>query len=364
MPTDTDSGIYIYDGTESASPYKTMLNLLANSVKSAILALKAMLTDTAQGAQNWAYNSCFDINQRGGTSWTAVGWTVDRWYLYARAATTVNWITLDATETFFKTRKCIELLATATTNSATYVQAFGSVDTLDDIAEMRGQAVKFEVPMVGLNAASSATISIQKSPTANRVTNTDWTVINSLTVTPGTAGTKAIVYATIPANATAAGIRIVVSTNNNPNGYGVRIGRITFAPGTTPPSQHRRRGFTAKGDEYECLAHYVRLASASGAIEYFGNGIAYNANGAVFAVKLPVLMRDIPTLSYSALAHFTAVDGVNSVVPTGISRYSMAATNDTVAVLLDKTGGYTQFRPYFLSGTSASAFIDFSAELT
>lgn len=347
MPTDTDSGIYIYDGSESASPYKTMLNLLANSVKNAIIALKAMFTDTAQGASNWAFNSCFDINQRGGTSWTAVGWTVDRWYLYSRVATTVNWITLGATETFFKTIKCIELLATATTNSATYVQAYAA----EDVAEMRGQAVKFEVPMLGLNAASQATISIQKSPTANSVSATNWTVINSVNVTPGTAGTKAIVYATIPADTTAAGVRVVVSTNNNPNGYGVRIGRITFAPGTTPPSQHRRRGFTAKGDERECMAYYARRAVyAAGAV---GGGAP---NIALVAIQFPQLMRVAPTIAW--ISGGIAMDGALDIAITGAS--SRNATTSGLEAL------YTLASSFSATGrgvTVREALTEFSAEL-
>lgn len=361
MPIDTDSGIHIYDGTESASPYKSMLNLLANSVKVAIIALKAMFTDTAQGAQNWAYNSCFDINQRGGISWTGVGWTVDRWYLFARVATTVNWITLGATETFFKTRKCIELLATATTNSATYVQAFGSVDQLDDIAEMRGQAVKFEVPMVGLNAASSATISIQKSATANRVTNTDWTVINSVNVTPGTAGTKAIVYATIPADATAAGVRIVVSTTNNPNGYGVRIGRITFAPGTTPPSQHRRRGFTAKGDERECMAHYVSFDSVGNTTRVFP-GTAIGTSWSTGALVLPAVMRSA-TPDVEIVGSWVLSDGGTVLSMSGLASWSVVTGSKWPALIATIGSGAVSYRQYWLESTAAGGRIGLSAEL-
>lgn len=358
MPTDTDSGIYIYDGSESASPYKTMLNLLANSVKNAIIALKAMFTDTAQGASNWAFNSCFDINQRGGTSWTAVGWTVDRWYLYSRVATTVNWITLGATETFFKTIKCIELLATATTNSATYVQAYAA----EDVAEMRGQAVKFEVPMLGLNAASQATISIQKSPTANSVSATNWTVINSVNVTPGTAGTKAIVYATIPADTTAAGVRVVVSTNNNPNGYGVRIGRITFAPGTTPPSQHRRRGFTAKGDERECMAYYVRLTTGGAQYVLFGHGFADGSTSAQIGIQLPVKMRTQANPTAESGGTFSLMGGGASAV-TSFAQISASFIGDAFVCVYPLSSGLSTNSVYALRSTSVNAFLAFSAEL-
>lgn len=360
MPIDTDSGIHIYDGTESASPYKTMLNLLANSTKAAILTLKAMFSDTAQGAANWLYNSAADIAQRG-TVFTAVGWTIDRWYLFARVATTVQRVTLAATDSFFKTKYAVEILATAATNSAKWVQSFAD----DDVADMRGTTVVFAVPIVGTNSAAAATIAIEKSPTANRVTNTDWTVLASTNVTPGTSGTVAYVSATIPADATAAGIRVSVSTNNNPNGQGVRVSRMTFKPGTTPPTTHQRRGRTIKGEERECYAYYDTSYSAGVAAGtattagFICGGLANvtTVGAAVASARFSANMRAIPTIT---------VYSPNTGAINTVSRLNYSS-GDTDATAYVDSVGTRGFRVYS-AGTSAAVGIGFhyaaSAELS
>lgn len=291
MPLDSNSQTWTYDGTEAASPFKTMLNLLANSVRDSIVTLKASFSDTMQGSANWAYNSCFDVWQRGVGPFTATGWTADRWYLAARTATTVQRITLAATDTIFQTKYVAQLLATAATNSATLVQPYAS----EDVAEMRGRQVVFAAKVQGLNAASAVTLSVQKSATADVASSGTWTTINSTTSTPGTAGATVYVTATIPADSTAAGVRIVVSTNNNPNGYGINIGRITFKAGTTVPVQHQRRSRTIEGEIFSCQRFYVRMTSESDQYAKFGTALVSGAGNAGRAViPLPVFMRSAP----------------------------------------------------------------------
>lgn len=357
MPIDTDSGIYLYDGTEAASPYKSMLNLLGNSVKAAILALKAMFSDTAQGAANWLYNSALDVWQRG-TTFTAVGWTADRWYLFARVATTVQRVTLPATDSFFKTKYAAEILATAATNSAKWVQSFAD----DDVADMRGTTVIFAVPIVGTNSAAAATIAIEKSPTANRVTNTDWTVLASTNVTPGTSGTVAYISATIPADATAAGIRVSVSTNNNPNGQGVRVSRMTFKPGTTPPTTHQRRGRTIKGEERECYAYSVRWATGSPAGVIPSSGSHITSTAAWIGVFMPVPMRSVPILEQASNLSATRI-GVSQYAFSNISIVS--TDSDVYGVMLVGTisGGLAN-APACLGNMTTAGVLALSAELT
>lgn len=296
MPLDANSQTWVYDGTESASPFKTMLNLLANSVRDSINSVKASFSDTAQGAANWAYNSCFDIWQRG-TSFTAVGWTADRWYLAARTATTMQRVTPAATDTFFQTKYAAQLLATAATNSATLTQPYAN----EDVAEMRGKQVIFVVPMQGLNAASAATIAVQKNTVADSSTAAGWVTINSATFTPGTSGTIATVTATIPADSTAAGVRLSISTNNNPNGFGINIGKITYKAGTTVPAQHQRRGRTIEGELQSCFRYYVSFDFTSTFPAGVGLVAAKYAGGDVLVTQLqfPVTMRRIPDFSRS-----------------------------------------------------------------
>lgn len=357
MPLDANSQTWVYDGTESASPFKTMLNLLANSVRDSINSVKASLSDTAQGAANWAYNSCFDIWQRG-TSFTAVGWTADRWYLAARTATTMQRITPAATDTFFQTKYAAQLLATAATNSATLTQPYAN----EDVAEMRGKQVIFVVPMQGLNAASAATIAVQKNTVADSSTVGGWVTINSATFTPGTAGTIATVTATIPADSTAAGVRLSISTNNNPNGFGINIGKITYKSGTTVPAQHQRRGRTLAGELNDAYRYYARL-TASAAYQVFATGqvnLYASNNGSIADFVMDANMRTTPTVSWSNVWLFRAAGQTLTV--TALSVLGAAAG----AVTLRETRASGSFAGGDLVSLVASAsgsFIELSAEL-
>lgn len=357
MPLDSSSQTWVYDGSEAASPFKTMLNLLAASVRDSINSIKASFADSSQGAANWAYNSCFDIWQRG-TSFTATGWTADRWNMIARVATTVGQIILPATDTFYQTRYAAQLLATAATNSATLVQSF----TAEDVAEMRGRQVIFAVRMVGLNAASAATISIQKSATPNSTTLGSWTPINSTTITPGTAGSTATVTATIPADTTAAGIRIAITTNNNPNGYGVNIGRITFKPGTTLPVEHQRRGRSIQGEEREAKTFYTRFGPY-GSMTPINTGQVFSTTLGGWFLPLPVRMRAIPTNDISAASGFIAstATGGGTAAATSIS----SANTQDVAYINISWGSaqpLTAGNASVLS-LSATSYLGYSAEL-
>lgn len=358
MPLDANSQTWVYDGTESASPFKTMLNLLANSVRDSINSVKASFSDTAQGAANWAYNSCFDIWQRG-TSFTAVGWTADRWYLAARVATTMQRVTLAATDTFFQTKYAAQLLATAATNSATLVQPFAS----EDVAEMRGRQVVFAAKVQGLNAASAVTLSIQKSATADVASSGTWTTINSTTSTPGTAGSTVYVTATIPADSTASGVRIVISTNNNPNGYGINIGRVTFKAGTTAPVEHQRRGRTIDGEIVSCNRFYYRVSGASPNRTIAGSGYWQAPTVAGIIIPLPTKMRIIPTFAAPSLASLSVLrPGVAYYAPTAIAQAPETSENIVWLVLTMADNGAPAGIVAELSVT-ANTYIEVIAEL-
>lgn len=355
MPLDANSQTWVYDGTESASPFKTMLNLLANSVRDSINSVKASFSDTAQGAANWAYNSCFDIWQRG-TSFTAVGWTADRWYLAARTATTMQRVTPAATDTFFQTKYAAQLLATATTNSATLTQPYAN----EDVAEMRGKQVIFVVPMQGLNAASAATIAVQKNTVADSSTAAGWVTINSATFTPGTSGTIATVTATIPADSTAAGVRLSISTNNNPNGFGINIGKITYKAGTTVPAQHQRRGRTIEGELQSCFRYYVSLVYPANT--FVGPAVPGSTTSCRTVVQHGVTMRAAPAVSVASVSGFSYhVPGVVQQ-SAGSLTLALASTTQTTLTFAGFAGNFTFGQAGVMESTVANG-IAFTAEL-
>lgn len=354
MPYDTTTGIYTYDGTEAASPYKTMLNLLANSVKNAITAV----TDTQQGAVNWAYNSCFDVWQRGTGDFTATGWTADRWNMISRTATTVRRATFAANDTFFQTAYGYQIQATAATNSSKHVQAF----PIEDVALMRGRSVVFEVPAQALTSnTTQLTVAIEKSTSANVTTSGTWNVINATTTTVTQSGTKVLVTATIPADATAAGIRVALTTNNVPNGGGVNVSKITFKPGTTSPTEHQRRGRTISGETRECRQFTFAIENNSGSDAYITHGWSYTATNTMIVLRAPVQLRALPsTLSVTGAIKIQYFTNAVVTISSAIVQQNQS-TLDTVALNLTQTGGTSNAGCHFLLANTGRLVV--SAEL-
>lgn len=358
MPYDSTTGIYTYDGTEAASPYKTMLNLLANSVRTAIGNLAASFSDTQQGAAQWAYNAFFDVWQNGTGDFTATGWTADRWNMISRVATTVRRVTFPATDTFFKTAYGYQIQATAATNSSKHVQAFPS----EDVALMRGRTVVFEVPAQALTSATTQlTIAIEKSATANVTTTGTWNVVNSTTATVTQAGTKVLVTTTIPADTTAAGVRISISTNNLPNSGGVNISAVTFKPGSTGPTEPQRRGRTIKGEERECMAFLVVYTANPGSAARIMDGTAVGTLWSSPGFITPVPMRTnqpSPTFTGS----WGLSDGATVLSFSGFGVWA-TVSNSIYPGFSATASGMTAFRTYRLEATSINSRFILSAEL-
>lgn len=358
MPYDSTTGIYTYDGAEAASPYKTMLNLLANSVKTAIGNLTASFSDTQQGAAQWAYNAFFDVWQNGTGDFTTTGWTADRWNMISRVATTVRRVTFPATDTFFKTAYGYQIQATAATNSSKHVQAFPA----EDVALMRGRTVVFEVPAQALTSATTQlTIAIEKSTTANVTTSGTWNVINSTTATVTQAGTKVLVTATIPADTTAVGVRISISTNNVPNSGGVNISALTFKPGSTGPTEPQRRGRTIEAETASCQRFFVELCG--GVLSHIAPLHAYSTTAAYGVLNFPVQMRAVPTMTISNVNHFTAASASGGAIggTTGVT-FPTTSTFRT-RINLDVASGFTAGQASMLSVASLLGKINASAEL-
>ena len=126
------------------------------------------------------------------------------------------------------------------------------------------------------------------------------------------------------------------------------------------------KGSTATSFDYRpygtelvlCQRYYTKIGASSAT---FALGLTAGALTASYAMYyLPVTMRSAPTSNYSGLQ----VSDENTYTVTITSQNGQSATTNTARVTYGhgSTGGST-YRPAFFSGTSSSAFVDFSSEL-
>ena len=315
---DTNTGIYVYDEADSQATFSGLLNLGQNNTKTAVANLQALIASQSATARNYCYNANAAIAQRG-TSFTATGWTFDRWHATI-TATTVSRVAIAATETLFGSEYAFTHTASSTTNSCATRQGF----TSDDVAQMRGRTMVFSMPVRASASGVSVTIAVEKSATANAQISGTWTTINSVTVTPGTSGLIASVTAAIPQDATANGIRISVTTTNIANGASITYGDVIFERGTAR-SFFRLRNLTGTSEKSDCLAFYV--ADATTQKGWLGNNSSGNH---YLMVRFPVPMRSVPNVAASSAS------GIENTSIFGCQLYYVGSTTADYAF-----NGYT-----------------------
>ena len=113
---------------------------------------------------------------------------------------------------------------------------------------------------------------------------------------------------------------------------------------------------TIQGETSACQRYYYRTAGLNNGI--IGQGLASAATTGVMQVPLPVTMRVKPSSIDSSGLYIA--DGVNAFTN---GTTVLGATERGLAIVIYTTTGLTQFRPYYLSMTSDSGYVGFSAEL-
>jgi hypothetical protein len=116
---------------------------------------------------------------------------------------------------------------------------------------------------------------------------------------------------------------------------------------------------TIQGELAACQRYYFR-ATAGTTNGYLGNGFASGTSTTTMQVPFPVTMRIVPTsLDYSNLRVIDQVAGYTG----GTYILSSDVSQTMGATYLSGTSGMTQYRPLYLTGTTAAGYIGFSAEL-
>lgn len=107
-----------------------------------------------------------------------------------------------------------------------------------------------------------------------------------------------------------------------------------------------------------CQRYYAKMTASTGTYTAFGSGLFTTTTKANMYVKYPTSMRASPTISQSTLCADSGTSFAYS------SQAGLHAGTDSALWEINITGTATQFRPCLLLAlNSASAYIDFSAEL-
>ena len=200
---------------------------------------------------NYILNSSFDFWQRG-TSFTAVGYTADRWYLATRTATTLSRQVRDPGA---YGQYVLRLAATADTNSCSLFQPLESIY----VKQIAGKIVTFSFYAYSSSGSEYLTYSIIKNSTANVASTGTWTdIVSKTSVMSSSDGNDLRRYsisATIPYDGTAEGIAVKFSTSNIFNTANINIFDVQLEEGPEP-TPFRQNSNNAQAELAACMRYY------------------------------------------------------------------------------------------------------------
>jgi hypothetical protein len=108
-----------------------------------------------------------------------------------------------------------------------------------------------------------------------------------------------------------------------------------------------------------CQRYYYRLPATTSA--YAGLGTAYSTTAAAIQIPLKVTMRTVPTVidfSSPSLADVT-----NAAINATAVTIGGGTSADLAEVLVTGAVGLTQYRPYYLAGSTGAGYVGVGAEL-
>ena len=296
--------------------------------------------------KNAIINGNFGVWQRG-TSFSAIGYTADRWY-----STTTNAITRSTTA------------PTGFNYSLNWVTS-GSYPVVANYVEL---------PVTGAKGNFTGTWVMSfyaKASTASTVsTDVSWV--------DGSSRANIVAIATQPNSLTTSWQRFTVPVNFDSSspvgtskaievnfyiatgGATINITGVQLEAGSTATTFQTATG-TIQGELAACQRYYIRTSTGN-VYGNYSSGLAYSTTNSYSPVRLPVTMRTIPTsVDYSTLALF---DGVTFSTVTSLTLSSNQNTTDTALLIPVVASGLTQYRPYFLvNNNSTSGYVGLSAEL-
>jgi hypothetical protein len=296
--------------------------------------------------KNAIINGNFGVWQRG-TSFSAIGFTADRWY-----TTTTNAITRSTTA------------PTGFNYSLNWVTS-GSYPVV---------ATYVELPVTGAKGNFTGTWVMSFYAKASTAT----TMTTEAYWTDGSARTNVVSIASQGNSLTTSWQRFTMPVNfdsSSPNGTNkaieltnyvvtggatINITGVQLEAGSTATDFQTATG-TIQGELAACQRYYFRNTQTGNNQHLTPFGSAVSSTAAAIDVFFPVSMRTNPTAIESA--NLAVTDGANA--RTNVTSVTFNASSNLVANCeYNVASGLTQYRPYSLfNQTSTTAYVGFSAEL-
>lgn len=350
----------------------TAIETLGDSVDDALWS-----SGFGQAAKNKIINGDFSINQRNFTSVTTA-----TAYMFDRFFTTLGGTSGTATYTpqvftpgtapvaGYEGTNLLQILTASYSNNDSWA---GFNHKIEGVRTLAGQTMTFSfwakaatgTPKLGVRfqqsfgSGGSPSAAVNKYATIDAI-STSWARY-SVTITLDALTGKTI--GTNKDDALIASIVVTAGSSTFEGGFGSMLQNNTFQIwGVQAEYGSKATPFqTASGGNPQqelamCQRYYYRTAGLNNGI--FGQGLASSTTTGVMQVNLPVTMRTKPA----------SIDSSSLYIADGASAFTggtvtIGATERGLGVLNYTTTGLTQFRPYYLSMTSDSGYVGFSAEL-
>jgi hypothetical protein len=314
-----------------------------------------------QGGKNYLVNGGLDFWQRG-TSFTATGYSADRFYTVIGGTTTVSQST--DVPTGVLAQYSLQGVTGAASSYSHFYQALESAT----VKPLQGKTVTLSV-YVKTAGSYSGNFNLM----ANYSTSTDsWSGQSTNIFTTAYAGSAYTswgrITATFTVPATAVGLRVQIE-NVSAQASGVTLRtcgwQLEFGSYATTFS---RAGGTIQGELAACQRYYYRVNwDATSAYAQFGAGAGNSTTQVRTDVYFPVQLRKAPTaIDYPTVStYFTYIkyDDTGGGSPSAVSLDTNLS--DTTVGRLNWTGtSITAQGPYYVRGQNQTgAYLGWSAEL-
>jgi hypothetical protein len=312
-----------------------------------------------QAGKNKVINGDFGIWQRG-TSFTASGYTSDRFRLIVGNSTTVSRQTFTpatAPVAGYEGQFFLRLARTTSTTSDYITQK------IEDVRTFAGQTINLSfwakadagatVTSVYFeqnfgSGGSAAVATGGNSP----VLTTSWQRFSYQYAIPSISG-KTV--------GTSSFLDLVFNFGSAMGNRTIDIWGVAAEYGSKATPFQTASGGSIQGELAMCQRYYFRTQTGTAYLPY-GLGIGKSTTVVGTGFQLPVTMRVAPTsIDYANLSVY------DTNATTLVTSATLAGLNSTTNIgYVEQTtgGGLTQYRPYYTtSGVSTAAYIGFSAEL-
>jgi hypothetical protein len=320
-------------------------------------------------------NGNFDVWQRG-TSFTASGYTADRWIMQrsvASCTTTQQAFTLGQTDVPLEPRYYIRNVVTTAASARDYAYLSQRIEGVRSFA---GQTVTLSF-YAKCGAAKNISVEFAQLFGSGGSPSAPVTAIGVSKKTLTTSWAKYTVTASIPSisgktlgtdNSDSLWMIIWMDAGSN---YNARTDSLGHQSDTFEIAQVQLCAgnvalpFMPKSynDELRACQRYCHITTTAVANEIIGLARAYSTTEAQVLIELPNVMRIVPTLIISNVADFILTDSVAGADSTNIVIIG-TSSKKTVVLTVTVASGLTQYRAYsFNSDSTVGRYLGFSAEL-